>query len=138
MKLSKWWMRIVAVLYLFEGFGIALMALFDPDRFAAMWASVPPGSLDAMAVRGSLVGGLPGVLTWVLFGCLLGIYSRVPTQARVLIITVVAWELLVWMPLDLIGFINGFEVARAAGLITVHAIIGISGIVALRQLPQEF
>lgn len=133
MKSLKWWMRIVGVLYLMEGISLTLMAYAAPDEFAAMWATAPVGSLDALAVRGTLIAGLPGVLTWVLLGSLLLFYSRAPTDARVLVITVIAWELLVWMPLDLVGFFNGFAVERAAALIAVHAVIGIAGILALRR-----
>jgi hypothetical protein len=135
MNFLKWWMRIVGVLYLLEGTGLALMAFFVPGDFAAIWASAPAGSLDEIAVRGTLIAGLPGVLTWVLLGSLLWIYSRVPTQARVLVIVVVAWELCVWLPLDLIGFFNGFELARAISLMAIHAVIGVSGIFALRLPP---
>lgn len=133
----KWWMRIVGALYLMEGGGLSLMALFATDEFAAMWASAPVASLDEVAVRGTLIAGLPGVLTWVLLGIMLLIFSRVPARARVLVVTVVAWELLVWVPSDLIGFFNGFAVGRVVGLITVHAVIGVSGMLVLRQAPKE-
>jgi len=137
MKSLKWWLRIVGALYLLEGGGLSLMALFAADEFAAMWASAPVGSLDEVAVRGTLIAGLPGVLTWVLLGSMMLIFSRVPARARVLVITVVAWELLVWLPSDLVGVFNGFAVGRAVGLIAVHALIGISGLLILRQAPKE-
>jgi len=137
MKSLKWWLRIVGALYLLEGGGLSLMALFATDEFAAMWASAPVGSLDEVAVRGTLIAGLPGVLTWVLLGSMMLIFSRVPARARVLVITVVAWELLVWLPSDLVGVFNGFAVGRAVGLIAVHALIGISGLLILRQAPKE-
>jgi uncharacterized membrane protein (GlpM family) len=133
MQALRWWMRIVGALYLMEGIGLALMAAFAADEFAAMWATATPGSLDAIAVRGTLVAGLPGVLTWVLFGALLWLFSRQLERARVLTLIVVAWELLVWLPLDLIAFMNGFAAERAASLIAVHLIIGVTGILALRQ-----
>jgi hypothetical protein len=136
MNSLKWWLRIVGALYLLEGGGLTLMALFDPDRFAATWASSEIGSLDEVAVRGTLVAGLPGVLTWVLLGSMMWIYSRVPARARVLVVTGIAWELLVWLPLDLVGLFNGFEVGRAATLLAIHAIIGISGLLVLRQAPK--
>jgi uncharacterized membrane protein (GlpM family) len=133
MQALRWWMRIVGALYLMEGIGLALMATFAAGEFAAMWATATPGSLDAIAVRGTLVAGLPGVLTWVLFGALLWLFSRQLERARTLAIIVVAWELLVWLPLDLIAFMNGFAAERAASLIAVHLIIGVTGILALRQ-----
>jgi hypothetical protein len=137
MQSLKWWLRIVGALYLVEGVGVTLMAAFAPDQFAAMWASAPVGSLDEVAVRGTLVAGLPGVLTWVLLGGMMWIFSRAPARARVLVITVVAWELLVWLPADLVGFLNGFAPGRAAGLMAVHAVIGLSGIVVLRRARAE-
>jgi hypothetical protein len=133
MKLLKWWLRIVGALYLMEGIGLSLAAFLDPDQFAAIWASSQPGALDEVAVRGIRLAGLPGVLTWVLLGAMMWMFSRVPAQARVLVIVVAAWELLVWMPLDLVGLLNGFEVFRALSLIAIHAAIGISGILVLRR-----
>jgi hypothetical protein len=132
----KWWLRIVGALYLLEGLGLTAAAVFDRAQFAAIWASTEPGVLDAVAVRGTLMAGLPGVLTWVLLGAMLWIYSRTPAKARVLVIVVVAWELLVWAPLDLAGMFNGFEVPRALTLLAIHAAIGISGIVVLRGAPK--
>jgi hypothetical protein len=135
MTALKWWLRIVGSLYLLEGLGLTAAALFDPDEFAAIWASTEAGVLDALAVRGAVMAGLPGVLTWVLLGALMWIYSRVPAKARLLVIVVVAWELLVWAPLDLVGLLNGFEIPRALALIAIHAAIGVSGIVVLRRAP---
>lgn len=133
MKALKWWMRIVGGLYLMEGVGLTLMATFATSQFAEMWATAEPGSLSAVATRGTLVAGMPGVLTWVLFGALLWLWSSGGERARTLALVVVAWELAVWLPLDVIGFFNGFEAGRAAALIVVHLAIGISGILALRR-----
>jgi hypothetical protein len=137
MQPVKWWMRIVGALYLMEGLGLTLMAIFATNEFAEMWATATPGSLDAVAVRGTLVAGMPGVLTWVLLGAMLWIYSGVPARARLLVITVIAWELLVWLPLDVVGFFNGFSAGRAGGLIAVHLLIGVSGILVLPRVQQD-
>jgi hypothetical protein len=118
---------------LLEGVGLTAAALFDPGAFAAIWASTEPGVLDGVAVRGTVMAGLPGVLTWALLGALLWIYSRAPAKARLLVIVVAAWELLVWAPTDLVGLLNGFEAPRAWTLIAIHAAIGVSGIVVLRR-----
>jgi hypothetical protein len=135
MRAIKWWLRIVGSLYLLEGIGLTAQAFFARDAFAAIWASTPEGALDAVAVRGILMAGLPGVMTWVLLGALMWIFSGAPSKARLLIIVVAAWELLVWAPTDLVGLLNGFEVPRVIGLITIHAVIGISGILVLRRAP---
>ena len=137
MKKLKWWLRIVGVLYIVEGGGLALAGLFDPNAFAAIWASTEVGALDEVAVRGIRVAGLPGVLTWVLLGVMMLILSRMPERARVLVITVAAWELLVWLPVDLVGLSSGFAVPRALTLIAIHASIGVSGLVLLRVQSQE-
>lgn len=129
----KWWLRIVGVLYVLEGAGLTAAALFSADDFASTWASVPTGTLDAIAVRGIKIAGLPGVLTWLLLGIMMLLYSRMPARARVLVITVVCWELLVWLPVDLIAAFNGFVVGRTVSLVTVHVVIAVSGIVLLRR-----
>ena len=78
----KWWMRIVGTFYLLEGVGLTAAAIADPAQFAAIWATSEPGALDAIAVRGILVAGMPGVLTWVLLGSMLWLLSsRKPKRA---------------------------------------------------------
>jgi hypothetical protein len=136
MTAAKWWLRVVGSLYLLEGGGLTLMAFVAPDQFAATWAVAPVGSIDELGVRAALIGGLPGVLTWVLLGAMLWIYSRAPARARVLIIVVAAWELLVWIPVDVVSTLQVFDVGRVV-LSTIHAVIGISGILILRRLRAE-
>ena len=134
MAAAKWWLRVVGALYLLEGIGLTAMALLAPDQFAATWAVAPVGSIDALGVRAALIGGLPGVLTWVLLGAMTWIYSRTPARGRLLIIVVVAWELLVWIPVDVVSTLQLFDPGRIV-LSAIHAAIGISGIVILRRLP---
>jgi len=136
MTAAKWWLRIVGALYLLEGVGLTAMALLAPEQFAATWAVAPVGSIDALGVRAALIGGLPGVLTWVLLGALAWIYSRAPAGARTLIVVVVAWELLVWIPVDVVSTLQVFDIGRIV-LSTIHAVIGISGIVVLRRLRAQ-
>jgi hypothetical protein len=69
----------------------------------------------------------------VLLGSLMWIYSRIPAKAGLLIVVVAAWELLVWAPTDIVGLLNGFEVPRVVALLTIHALIGITGIWVLRR-----
>jgi hypothetical protein len=133
MKPVKWWLRIVGTLYVLEGTGLSAMALFDPQLFAEVWSSAPAGTLDEVAVRGMRIAGLPGVLTWVLFGGMMLIFSRLPARASVVVMIVAAWELLVWLPVDLVASFNGFEVARGITLMSIHFAIGASGIALLRR-----
>ena len=135
MTAAKWWLRIVGTLYLLEGGGLTLMALSSPDQFAATWAVAPVGSIDALGIRAALIGGLPGVLTWALLGAMAWIYSRSPARGRVLIIVIVAWELLVWIPVDVVSTLQVFDTGRIV-LSTIHAVIGISGILIVRRLPD--
>lgn len=136
MNVLKWWLRIVGALYVLEGGGLTLAALFAADQFAAIWASVPAGSLDEIAVRGMRIAGLAGVLTWLLLGAMMLIYSWVPAKARLLVIVVVAWELLVWLPVDIIASFNGFTTPRTLSLVAIHIAIGFSGWFALRRASK--
>jgi len=131
---AKWWLRIVGALYLLEGVGLTAMALFAPEQFAATWAVAPVGSIDELGVRATLIGGLPGVMTWALLGAMAWIYSGAPARGRVLIVVIVAWELLVWIPVDVVSTLHVFDTGRIV-LTAIHAVIGISGIVILRRLP---
>lgn len=133
---AKWWLRIVGTLYLLEGIGLTAMALLDPARFAATWALTPVGSVDALGVRAALIGGLPGVMTWVLLGALAWWSSSAPARARTLILVIAAWELLVWIPVDAISTLQVFDAGRI-WLSTIHAFIGLSGIFILRRMPAE-
>ena len=135
MRPLRWWLRIVGALYLLEGIGLSLAALLDPGAFAAIWASAPAGALDAIAIRGIRTAGLPGVLTWVLLGVMMWIYSRFPGRAGVLVVVVAAWERAVWLPVDLAALLNGFAVSRALMLGAIHIVIGVSGLLVLR--PQS-
>ncbi len=134
MTAAKWWLRIVGALYLLEGGGLTAMALLAPDQFAATWAVAPVGSIDELGVRAALIGGLPGVMTWVLLGAMAWIYSGAPSRGRVLIILIIAWELLVWIPVDVVSTLHVFDTGRIV-LTAIHAAIGISGLVILRRLP---
>ena len=78
-----------------------------------------------------IVGGL--YLLWVLLGIFMLIFSRFPARARVLVMVAAAWELLVWLPVDLMGLFNGFAVPRAVTLIVIHIVIGTTGLLLLRQ-----
>jgi hypothetical protein len=129
----KWWLRIVGVLYLLEGAFTTALALFDRAEFAAMWASTEAGALDELAIRGAQIAGMPAVLTWLLLGVLMLVYSRAPEKARVLVITVALWELLVWIPSDVVGSFYGFTMPRTLGLVAVHLAIGLSGLLLLRR-----
>ena len=132
MTAAKWWLRIVGTLYLLEGGALTAMALLAPEQFAATWAVAPVGSIDVLGVRAALIGGLPGVMTWVLLGAMAWIYSRAP--ARLLIVLIVAWELLVWIPVDVVSTLHVFDTGRIV-LSAIHAVIGVTGIVILRRLP---
>jgi hypothetical protein len=131
---AKWWLRIVGTLYLLEGGALTAMALMAPEQFAATWAVAPVGSIDELGVRAALIGGLPGVMTWVLLGAMAWVYSGAPGRGRVLIIVIVAWELLVWIPVDVVSTLHVFDTGRIV-LSAIHAAIGISGIVILQRLP---
>ena len=132
----KWWLRIVGVLYVLEGGGVTALALADRAEFGAMWASTEATALDELAIRGIQVAGLPGVMTWVLLGVLMLVYSRMPEKARVLVMTVALWELLVWIPSDIVGSFNGFTMPRTVALVAIHAVIGVSGLLLLRRAAK--
>jgi hypothetical protein len=130
---AKWWLRIVGSLYLVEGIGLTLQALFAPESFAALWASVPAETLDEIAIRGMLLAGMPGVLTWVLLGALQWIFSAAPAKGALLMLVVSTWELLVWMPVDLLALFHGFAAERSAILSSIHLAIGVSGLLLYRR-----
>lgn len=132
----KWWLRIVGVLYVLEGGALTARALLDRAGFAAMWASTEASALDELAIRGAQIAGLPTVMTWALLGVLMLVYSRMPEKARVLVIAVALWELLVWIPSDIVGSFNGFTMPRTVALVAIHAVIGISGLLLLRRAAK--
>ena len=132
----KWWLRIVGILYVLEGAGTTALALFDRAEFAAMWASTEAGALDELAIRGAQIAGMPAVLTWVLLGVLMLVLSRTPEKARLLVITVALWELLVWIPADIVGSFYGFTLSRTVTLVAIHFAIGLSGLLLLKRAAK--
>ena len=132
----KWWLRIVGVLYVLEGGLLTARALLDRAGFAAMWASAEASALDELAIRGAQIAGLPTVMTWALLGVLMLVFSRMPEKARVLVITVALWELLVWIPSDIVGSLYGFTMPRTATLVAIHAVIGVSGLLLMRRAAK--
>ena len=132
----KWWLRIVGVLYVLEGGLLTARALLDRAGFAAMWASAEASALDELAIRGAQIAGLPTVMTWALLGVLMLVFSRMPEKARVLVITVALWELLVWIPSDIVGSFYGFTMPRTMTLMAIHVVIGVSGLLLLRRAAK--
>jgi len=132
----KWWLRIVGVLYVLEGGLLTARALLDRAGFAAMWASAEASALDELAIRGAQIAGLPTVMTWALLGVLMLVFSRMPEKARVLVITVALWELLVWIPSDIVGSLYGFTMPRTATLVAIHVVIGVSGLLLMRRAAK--
>jgi hypothetical protein len=53
-----------------------------------------------------------------------------------LIVFVAAWEILVWIPVDVVSTLQVFDAGRIV-LSAIHAAIGITGILVLRRLPRE-
>lgn len=136
MRALKWWLRIVGALYVLEGGGLTAMALLNRAEFSAIWASTEASALDELAIRGAQIAGLPTVMTWVLLGVLMLVFSRMPEKARALVITVALWELLVWIPADIVGSFYGFTMPRTLALVAIHAVIGLSGLLLLRRAAK--
>ena len=138
MRVLKWWLWIVGVLYVLEGGGLTLLRVFDPEAAAAIWtASGETGQLDALALQAVLVPSLFVTLSWLVLGVLMLRFARSPERARSLVAAVVALELFAWIPLDAVALTYGWSVPRGVTLLVIHLAIGIGGILALRATESS-
>ena len=103
----RWWLRLVAALYL-------LLA----------WLNV------SMQLN---IGQHSETLTWAVLGGLMIYFSFRPADAKTLVLTVALLELFVWIPGTIALIIGGMSVSVGAVFIVLHLIVGVAGLWLMRQ-----
>lgn len=131
MNSLKWWMRIVGLFYLLL-FVSAVFLKIPPQVYG------PEGILEA-AAAGELTAMI-AVDTWIMFGLELGVVgaaliiaSRIPNQARVLVWTVLAIELVRGIIDDIYMITRGYDLTGLIVWIVIHTVIIVTGLYALRK-----
>jgi hypothetical protein len=131
-----WWLRIVGALYLLLGVMGLLYVLLSPQASAA--SMVPPSySADEVTVRALNNQFLPTVLGWLVLGVMMLYGSREPARARILVLLVALLELFVWVTSDIVWLVNGLPAVAGIPFLVLHTIIGVTGIVFLRQTAAQ-
>jgi len=132
MKKLTWWFRIVGVFYLLLGISNVIYEIIDP-QFVAKGMVPASYTPDAVTVTALVHTFLPSSLSFAVLGVLLLYYSRQPAQARLLVLIVALLELFAWVPYDLVWFAVGLPVAPAIPFLIIHLLIGVTGVLFLRQ-----
>jgi len=132
MKKLTWWLWIAGALYLLLGVSNVIYMIIDPSFVAAGMVPVSYTS-DAVTITSLVHTWLPSSLSFAVLGVLMFYYARQPIQARLLVLIVALLELLVWVPYDVVWFAVGLPVAPAIPFMLAHLILGVTGILFLRQ-----
>jgi BphX-like protein len=125
-----WWMRIVGTMYLFLFVVVTFLKL--PIRAEG------PADVLARASAGDATANFV-VDTWVTLGIWYGVLgtavliaSRIPEQARVLVWTIIGWEL-GGIVIDIYKVARGYDLAAPVTWMVIHAIIVVAGLLVLRR-----
>ncbi|MCF7803867.1 MAG: BphX family protein [Candidatus Marinimicrobia bacterium] len=128
------WMHIVGGFYLLLFISSAIVKLPFRTLFEGVLTNAAAGDQTAKML----------IDTWVMFGLEVGVIgaglliaSRIPGQARVLVWTVLGLELVRGIIDDIYMIARGYEVTIYVGWIVIHAVIIITGILALRAHISE-
>ena len=130
MKLTAWWMRIVGAFYLLLFVLCAIVRI-------PIAVEGPEGTLEKADMGDPLASFV--VDSWVTYGIMLGVIgtalliaSRMPVQARVLIITVIGLEM-GGIIVDLYKWSRGYPWNEEVIWIVIHSVIIVAGLLALRK-----
>lgn len=133
-KWLKLWMRIIGALYLFLFIAAALLKL--PIKVLA-----PEGTLSQASAGDPLSMFL--VDTWVILGLAIGsiglallLASRIPSRAKVLVQTVIGFELIWGIGSDIYQILRGHNIEKILPWIVIHIIIITTGITVLRKTQK--
>ena len=126
-----WWMRIVGTFYL--SLLVATAVLKIPIQVLA-----PEGTLELAAGGDGVARFL--VDTWVILGLAIGsigiallIASRVPSQARALVWTVLGFELIWGIGADIYQLSRGHSIDKIIPWIVIHSVFIATGLLVLRK-----
>ncbi len=134
MKGITWWLWVVGLFYVLEGGGLTLLSVADRASAVAVWApTLPPGSLDEVAIEALSFPSLFVNQAWLILGVMMLYFTRTPARAGMLILIVCALELFAWVPLDVMALNSGWSLARGVTLLTIHIAIAATGILLLRS-----
>lgn len=126
---TKWWLRIVGVIYLLLAIG-SLWALFiNPHIFGTMF----PFAADPLSIRAFSDAWLILVLEMAVLGSVMLYASREPASNGILVMTVAILELARGAGGDFLWMLGGWPTANYIPFMIVHLIIAATGIYFLQQ-----
>ncbi len=127
-----WWMRVVAVLYLF-------MAVVSIGPRIPIKAEGPEGVLDRAAAGDPIARFV--VDTWTMFGLYMGavgisllVASRDAPNASSLVWMVMALELIGGIGIDIYKLVRGYRRAAPITWIVIHSVVIVTGLAVIGRL----
>jgi hypothetical protein len=126
---TKWWLRIVGGFYLFLTVGSLGVLFVNSQLFGEMF----PFAADPQSVRAFSDAWLIFVLEMAVLGVIMLYASWKSPANSYLIATVAVLELVRGAGGDFLWMLRGWPTANYIPFMILHLIIGISGIVFLRQ-----
>ena len=135
MNKLKWWLRIVGARALILGIVGLWASFFNPQ----LVATPLPMSLaaDELAVRAFSDANIDIGLVTLVLGVLMLYASREPSRASGLVLTVAMLELFAWTIANLLWMLRGWPPANVIPFTIQHFIIGVTGLLFLRQAKAE-
>jgi hypothetical protein len=131
----RWWMRVVGVFYVLQFMMVALVR-------APIRAQAPPDTLSRAAAGDPLASFL--IDTWVTFGLEMAaigiglvIGSRLVEQARPLVWTVIAIEVLRGIVADLYMLARGQDPIVPVVWMVIHSVVIVTAVWCLRAAPRQ-
>ena len=130
MNALKWWMRVVGTMYLFLFVVVTFLKL--PIRAEG------PADVLAHAAAGDPTASFV-VDTWVTLGIWYGVLgtavllaSRIPSQAKALVWTIIGWEL-GGIVIDIYKVARGYDLAAPVTWMFIHTVLIVAGLLVLRR-----
>jgi len=125
----KWWLIIVGGFYLLLAWSSLWVLFINPMVFGTMF----PFASDNVSIRAFSDAWLIFVLEMGVLGVIMLYASRNPVHNRILVWTVAILELIRGAGGDLLWMMRGWPTVNYIPFMMVHLIIGITGLLFMRQ-----
>lgn len=131
------WMRVVGVLYILNATALVTSYLIPPLGEASVAQRVPGATSSDRLYDFAMDTWLMFALELAVIGAVLLYTSRRAWSNRILAVTVIALELVRGIFDDVLWIANGYPATIYLGWIVFHAVVIVTGVMALRSAASE-